>query len=278
MDDPAPRNRPSQAAPNHRASLIHPNQVARLPQLNPQRKQGYVGLVRRCWQALDSLPPGERKYNEAYQTLVRTSQTLMLGLKNYHRAAKQRQRQQQAGVTGPQRSQPPHESRIQFNQLMPEIQQKVNEHIFFYPPSVMEEMRKAEDWLGEAKSRFGQALQRLQVAETRKEEFQRQAQRRLAAGSPLTPQMMDISNTKFAQCDRAIAEPQTFIEKFRAQQNELRNAQPSQQRTRSLPSVTVWLAGASNERFWGPEQYGGAHQEASGQATLPTNVWRLHCL
>ena len=129
---------------------------------------------------------------------------------------------------------------------MPDIQQKVSEHIFYYPPSVMEEMKKAEDWLSEAKARFGQALQRLQVPETRKEQFQRQVQQRLASGSPLTPQMMDIFNTKLAQSDRAIAESQTFIEKFRAQQNGFRDGQPSQQYTQAYPNVAVAMSQPSS--------------------------------
>ena len=66
--------------------------------------------------------------------LVRTSQTLMQGMKNYQQAAKQRQLQQQQaaqaaqqsaaqeGVTGQQLSQQPHNNSVQFNQLMPEIQ------------------------------------------------------------------------------------------------------------------------------------------------------------
>ena len=106
---------------------------------------------------------------------------------------------------------------------MAETQWKVNNHTFFYPPLVVEDMRNAEDRLSEAKARFRQALQRLQIAETRKEEFQRQAQQRLASGSPLTSQMMDIFNTKLAQCDRAMTtESYTFIEEFMAQQNKFR--------------------------------------------------------
>ena len=254
------QNRPNQAAPHQQASLIRPEQVGRLPQLNPQQKNQYENLVRRCWDALNTLPQSEQKYNEAYQTLVRTSQTLMQGMKNYQQAAKQRQMQQQqaaqaaqaqaqqqaqaqaqaaqqqsaqqAAIAGQQQPQQPQSSSVQFSQLMPEIQQKVNEHTFFFPPAMIEGTRQAEEWLREAKARFGQALQRLQVARTKKAEFQRQAQQRQASGNPLTPQEMEVFNSKLAQCNKAITESQTFMEKFKAQQNEFRNAQHSQQYTK----------------------------------------------
>jgi hypothetical protein len=238
--DASAQGRPTQAAPHQQASLIRPEQVSRLPQLTPVQKQQYEGLVRKCWEALNSLPQGEQKYNEAYQHLVRTSQTLMQGMKNYQQAAKQRHMQQQqqqqqaaqaaqqqqqaqaqaqaqAGVPGQQQSQQPQNNSVQFTQLMPDIQNKVNDQSFYYPPAMIEGTRQAEDWLREAKARFGQALQRLQVARTKKAEFQRQAQQ------------MEVFNSKLAQCSKAITESQTFMEKFKAQQNEFRNAQPSQQ-------------------------------------------------
>ncbi len=97
---------------------------------------------------------------------------------------------------------------------------------------MIEGTRQAEEWLREAKARFGQALQRLQVARTKKAEFQRQAQQRQASGNPLTPQEMEVFNSKLAQCNKAITESQTFMEKFKAQQNEFRTTQPSQQYTK----------------------------------------------
>ena len=152
----------------------------------------------------------------------------MLGLKKYHRAAKQRQWQQQAGVTGPQRSQQPQKSRVQFNQLMPDIERKVNEHIFFYPPAMIEGNRKAEDWVSEATSRFGQALQRLHVAQAKEAEFLGQAQEREASNHPLTSQETEVFHAKLALCSKAVADSLTFIKEFKAQQNGFRDGQPSQ--------------------------------------------------
>ena len=72
-----PQYTPSRTAHHQHASLIRLEQVARLPQLNLREKQTYENVVRKCWEALESIPQEEPNYNEAYQMLVRTSQTLM---------------------------------------------------------------------------------------------------------------------------------------------------------------------------------------------------------
>ena len=141
----------------------------------------------------------------------------------------------QAGATGQQHSQQHRGSRVQFSQLMSETQRKVNNHTYFYPPCVVEEIRRAEDGLSEAKARFARAIQRLQVADTNKEEFQRQAYQRLASGTPLTPPLTHIFYAKLAQCDKAMTELQTFIENCTAGQSEFGHA-PSQRHTQPVPT------------------------------------------
>ena len=121
---------------------------------------------------------------------------------------------------------------------MSETQRKVNNHTYFYPPWVVEEIRRAEDGLSEAKARFGRATQRLQVADTKKEEFQRQAQQRLASGTPLTPPITHVFYAKLAQCDKAMTELQTVIENCTAQQNEFRHA-PSQRHAQPCSNVAI---------------------------------------
>ena len=189
-----------QAWSNEQASFLGAEQVARLPQPKARRNLQAEGLERKCWAIHDSLSQEEQQSSQAHQTLARTSRILMLALKSHIEAARQMQMHQQegaqsaqqstghqAGASGQQQSQQHRSSRVHFSQLMSETQRKVKNHTFFYPPSVVKEFRRAEDGLSEAKARFGQAIQKLQVAETKKEEFQRQAHRRLASGTPLTP-------------------------------------------------------------------------------------------
>lgn len=270
--DGGANQRPAAPAPAQQASLIRPEQVQRLPQLNPAQKQQYEQGVKRFWEILNNTPQGDPKYNEAYQGLVRTSSQLMAGMKQWQQTAKQRQlaqqqaaqqaaqqqqAQQQAAQQQQQQAQPQPQvqkqatqapqaqggtaqggnSSVQFNQLMPEIQKRVNEQNFYYPPAMTKGTEPAENWLREAKARLGQALQRLQVAKQKKTEFQRQAQQRQQAGNPLTPQETEVYNNKIAQCDRAISESGSFMKKFNEQQEQFRSAQPQHQYTKQAAAA-----------------------------------------
>lgn len=255
-------NRPAAPAPQQQASLIRPEQVQRLPQLNAAQKQQFEQGVKRFWDVLNNSQQGDPKYNEAYASLVRTSSQLMAGMKQWQQAAKQRQLAQQNGQQQQQQQQQQQPSQptpnqqaqkppiqaptapgapaqaaaaaaanntLQFSQLMPEIQRKVKEQHFYYPPAMTKGTEPAEVWLREAKTRLGQALQRLQVAKQKKAEFQRQAQQRAQQGNPLTPQEQEVFSSKVAQCDRAVAESTSFMKKFNEQQEQFRAAQPQNQ-------------------------------------------------
>ena len=248
----APQARPAQAGSQQQASLIRPEQVSRLPQLTPQQKQQYEQAVRRFWEVMNSTPQGEARHNEAYQKLVQTSQTLMQGMKNFQAAQKRRQMQQQqaaqAGASGGQAAGPPaqaqapsqvqaqaqaqvqaqpqqpaqHTNALQFSQLHADIQDKVNQLTFYYPPAMIEGTKQAEDWLREAKARYGQALQRMQVATAKMDELKRQVAQRQQQGNPLSQQEQEGFRNKLSQCQKAITESQSFMEKFRQQQQDFR--------------------------------------------------------
>lgn len=246
MDNSQQQQRPAQGAPGQQ-SLIRPEQVSRLPQLNPQQKQQYEQAVRKFWEVMSSTPPGEPRHQEAVQKLVATSQTLMQGMKNFQMAAKRRQQQQQQAAQAaqaaaqagqgsdaqgqgqvqgqPQQSQ----NSVTFNQLLPETQAKVNSLTFHYPPAMVEGTKQAEDWLREAKGRYGQALQRMQAATQKMNEFKNAVGQRQAAGNPLNQTEQQAFQNKVSQCQKVISESQNFMEKFRAQQNEFRNQQPQHQ-------------------------------------------------
>ncbi|KAK5490700.1 Transcription initiation factor TFIID subunit 12 [Exophiala xenobiotica] len=93
--DGGANQRPAAPAPSQQASLIRPEQVQRLPQLNPAQKQQFEQGVKRFWEILNNTPQGDPKYNDAYQGLVRTSSQLMAGMKQWQQNAKQRALAQQ---------------------------------------------------------------------------------------------------------------------------------------------------------------------------------------
>lgn len=238
----AQQSRPAQAVPQQQASLIRPEQVSRLPQLNPQQKQQYEGAVRRFWEIMNSAPQGEPRHTQAYQKLVETSQTLMQGMKNFQAAQKRRQLQQQQAAqqaasggqpvqAQPVQNQAPPQSgnALQFNQLHADIQEKVNQLKFSYPPAMIEGTKQAEDWLREAKARYGQALQRMQVATAKMDELKRQVAARQSQGNPLNQHEQEAFRNKLSQCQKAITESQNFMEKFRQQQNDFMQKQPQNQ-------------------------------------------------
>ena len=242
MDGGGPQQRGAQGgAPHQQASLIRPEQVARLPQLNEQQKQQYTAGVRKFWEILNGSQQGDQRYNEAYQRLVQTSQTLMQGMKNFQMQAKQRQAQQQQAQAAQQAqqqaqqaqaasrqggAQPGQNNGVAFTALSDDIQAKVNARPFILPPQMSQGSKQAEDWLREAKARYGQALQRMSVARSKKAEFERQYQMRTSSGNPLNTQEHENYTAKVNQCNKAIAESSNFMEKFTAQQNEFRSQQP----------------------------------------------------
>jgi transcription initiation factor TFIID subunit 12 len=244
--DNSQQGRAAQAGAQQQASLIRPEQVSRLPQLNPQQKLQYEQAVRKFWEIMNSTPQGEQRHNQAYQKLVETSQTLMQGMKNFQAAQKRRQLQQQqaaqqAAASGqPVQAQPgqgqpqPGQagqsgSALQFNQLHTDIQEKVNSMKFSYPPAMIEGTKQAEDWLREAKARYGQALQRMQVATAKADELKRQYNGRQQQGNPLNQQESEAFRNKLSQCQKAITESQNFMEKFRQQQADFVQKQPQNQ-------------------------------------------------
>ncbi|RMD43043.1 hypothetical protein DV735_g2091, partial [Chaetothyriales sp. CBS 134920] len=203
--------RPVAAAQPHQTSLIRAEQVARLPQLTEAQKQQYTTGVKRLWDVLNSTPQSDSQYIEAYKKLDHTSQTLMQGMKNYQMQVKQRA---------------PAQGSAAFSSLSEEVQAKVNAHHFILPPQMPAGSKQAEDWLRQAKSRYGQALQRMNAAQQKKVELERQYQMRVNSGNPLNQQELDIYNSRLTHCNKAISESNTFMDKFRAQQNEFRSKKP----------------------------------------------------
>lgn len=204
-------------------------------------------------------------YERAMQQLMQLSQQLMTGMKQFNAQRQkmvaqqaQQQAQQQAnqantqsvpnqtpsaqsmananaqrpqGQQQPQAGQQPQQqsSTVTFSQLLPEVQMRVNAQTFFYPPAMIEGTQPAEHWLNEAKARYGQAIQRAQMAKSKRNELQRAASQRQAAGNPLTQEESQGLSAKLAQCDKAIRESQNFMEKFKEQQDGFAKAKSQQQ-------------------------------------------------
>ena len=240
MADNSLQNRPQQPAPPaQQGSLIRAEQVKKLPHLREDQKVHQEVVISKLWDMINNSAQGSEQHTKAYAKLSEISTTMMQDMKKFH-ALKRQQAQQQAAQGHPQAqarmglnaqgqglNNPQNNGQI-FAQLNPTIQQRVNEQHFYYPPQMVEGTRAAEEWLREAKARYGQALSRSEVAKTKMREFQISVQNRHKAGNPLSASEEEIYKNKLEQCRKAIAEAASFMDKFREQQTQFQRQQPQQ--------------------------------------------------
>jgi transcription initiation factor TFIID subunit 12 len=209
-------------------SMIRPEQVKRLPHLNDEKKQQHEVYIQRLWDNLRSNPQGSPDYQKALASLANISTSLMAGMKRYNA---QRHQQQQQGLIAQQQA--PSSSNetesfrsaglgIQPTQILPHIQLKVSNYPFSLPPTMPEASAQAETWLREARNRLAQAMQRAEHAQKKKVDIQANAQARNQSGNPLTPQEHEALRNKMMQCNKVLAESNSFMEKFKDQQNQFR--------------------------------------------------------
>lgn len=252
-------------------NLIRPEQVARLPHLSAQQKQETQFKVSKLWEYIhnNGANPNDPNYQKASSTLSQMSANLMNGMKKFREMQAQSQQrggppnaqgmsmppqqqvqqaQQPTAAAPQQQPQPqpqPSSGAVTFAQLQPEVQARVNQQTFCFPPAMTEGTPHANQWLQEAKARYGQAIQRAQMAKGKKTDLQRAAHVRQQQGNPLTPEEQNGLNAKLAQCDKAIRESQSFMEKFKEQQEQFRNARPQQRF--SQPTGPQAVAGSESQ-------------------------------
>jgi transcription initiation factor TFIID subunit 12 len=223
----AVQNGQPSAAPPQQASLIRPEQVKKLPHLNDETKARQEGGIQKLWDVINSRPPNSQDYQDAYARLSSISASLMHGMRQYQSRMKQQAAAQAGQQNGTTTNSHAPSNPTTFEQLDPAIKARVNATQFIFPPAMTEGQPNADNWLREAKARFGQALQRSEMAKQRKLDLQRNLQARQQAGV-VTPEEMTVFSTKIQQCQKAIAESDNFMSKFREQQQNFR--QQAQQR------------------------------------------------
>jgi transcription initiation factor TFIID subunit 12 len=231
----AVQNGQPSAAPPQQASLIRPEQVKKLPHLDQETKARQEVGIQKLWDIINTRPANSPEQQQAYSRLGQISATLMNGMRQWNakkqqqQAAQQQAAQQAAQQNSTSTTSHGNSNATTFEQLNPTIQARVNATQFIYPPAMTEGQPNAENWLREAKARFGQALQRSEVAKQRRADLQRTLAARQQAGAA-TPEDINMFNTKIQQCQKAIAESDNFMIKFREQQQSFRQQAQGQQR------------------------------------------------
>ena len=223
---------PSVANQQH-ASLIRTDQVQKLPHLSDAQKVTHTQLVRTLWEVLNSQPPNTSEYVNANAKLTQLSQSLMRGMKVFQQNRSQQQ-QSSMGRPGPQngvshanQTQRPQMVQPQsFQQLLPQIQQKVNSLNFVLPPAISKE--QTEGWLPEAKLRYGLALQKQEIGRAKLAELRQAYSQRQAAGNVTQEEMQEFRNRQLA-AEKLLREGSDFLTKFKEQQETYRAQQQNQQ-------------------------------------------------
>ncbi|KAJ5624620.1 hypothetical protein N7510_000929 [Penicillium lagena] len=219
------------------SNLIRTDQVQKLPHLNDQQKAQHTQLVRGLWELLNTRDPTSHEYQTAHMKLTQLSQNLMKGMRLFQQSRQQalqqqQQQQQQAqqqqaqAVQGQpvQRTQPNNPQSL--GQLLPAIQAKVNQLNFFLPPNTTPE--QLQNWIPEARLRYGIALQKQEVGRARLADLRQQFNQRQSQGSMTQEDMQAFKNRQLA-AEKLLREGSEFLEKFMEQQESFKMQQQNQQ-------------------------------------------------
>ncbi|KKY15366.1 putative transcription initiation factor tfiid subunit 12 [Phaeomoniella chlamydospora] len=259
---------PQQLQPAQQSALIRAEQVKKLPHLNEQQKAQYEQMVQKLWEAVNGQPQGSENWNKAYTRLSHVSKQLMNGMRTWQAARQQANAAAQvAGAATPNQQQQPQQSAAitEFSQLNPQIQARVNAYPIVFPPTVNQGTQQATDWLREAKMRFGQALQRMELGKAKMQELSKLAQQREAAGNPFQQNEMTQVQTKMAQYRKTVAEANSFLERFKAQQSQFRSEAPPAQQNVAAASTGPQIEGAV-------EAPAGQSSQPNGQGPAPHTI------
>lgn len=230
-----PQNNQSMVAPQQHSNLIRTDQVQKLPHLNDQQKATHTQLVRNLWELLNNRDAQSQEYQTAHIKLTQLSQNLMKGMRMFQQSRQQalQQHQQAQAAAATVQGQPVQRSQSanpqSFQQLLPQIQTRVNNLNFFLPPNISQE--QIQSWLPEARLRYGIALQKQEIGRARINELRQQFSQRQTTGSLSQEEMQEFKNRQMA-AEKLFREGSDFLNKFREQQEGFRAQQQNQQANR----------------------------------------------
>lgn len=269
--------------PQQHSNLIRTDQVQKLPHLNDQQKAQHTQLVRNLWEALNTRDPQSHEYQTAHVKLSQLSQNLMKGMRMFQQNRQQALQQHQAQAAAaaqqqqgqPQQGQPV--QRTQSNnpqnlaQLLPQIQAKVSALNFYLPPNVTQE--QVQNWIPEARLRYGIALQKQEVGRARIADLRQQFAQRQSQGNMTQEEMQEFKNRQLA-AEKLFREGSDFLTKFKEQQESFKaQSQSGQQMSQQQGQIA---SAASTQQPAVPAgtaaNVTAAQAAPSNQAGVATNV------
>lgn len=212
---------PAAAAQQH-SNLIRTDQVQKLPHLNDQQKAAHTQAVRHLWEILNSRDPQSNEYQTAHMKLTQISQSMMKGMRQYQQNRQQAIAQQNAALAAAPAARVPPTNPQSMSQLLPQIQRRVENLQFFFPPSITKD--GMQQWLPEARLRYGIALQKQEVGRARIAELRQQLAARQVAGNLTQEELQEFKNRQLA-AEKTFREGSEFLNKFREQQEQFKQSQ-----------------------------------------------------
>ncbi|KAH0543312.1 hypothetical protein FGG08_002375 [Glutinoglossum americanum] len=248
------------------------DQIKTLPHLNALQKERYEDGVKKLWDAINSNPYDSPEHQAARKKLEHVGATIKLELKRWQQSNMNPVKQE--GGRAPGQAQPlPQSQQQQPNQgvrgppsgqvqLGPSIVQHLSQFPFIIPPNMAPDTQESQKWLAEAKLRYGQALQRLEVSKGAMASLD---QRRLAAadGKPLSQEEQLEFQQKKTGLMKNHSDAKSFVDMFRKQQLEFKNQ--AQQRAQGAAGPQISQGG-------NPGTSGGSR---GSQQSPPTAVQHL---
>ncbi|KZF21788.1 hypothetical protein L228DRAFT_261917 [Xylona heveae TC161] len=254
MDSTGNSQQPQPQAQPQNPPLIRVEQVRNLHHITDQQKAQYATGIKKLWDVIQSRPSDSPEYQQAHNKLAEVSQSIWTSLKRFQQRAQQQAAQapaqaqtqtqtqaQQTGINQAQQQAPPPRPATQppvsqappaqpmnpsmqsLQQLAPQILQIVAAFPFTLPPSLSESSPEGEKWLGEAKLRYGQALQNSETATSSLRRLTQMVQQRQTAGQVLSQDDQAKVNQTRARWQKQYADSLRFLESFRKQQADFKN-------------------------------------------------------
>lgn len=197
--------------------LLTIDEIENMPHLGKKEKVAHKEFVRNLWTVLNDSDRPSQEYETAHTRLTLLSQRLRDVQQAYQEPQLALQQQEQTYDTQVEQQAEwvPWNKVQHFSQLLSSIQERVLGLAFYAPPDMANEL--VENWVAEARLRYGKALQKQEEAQTQMSEFDEEIERRQSQGDMSREEIQGYVDRRRAIA-RISEEGQEFVQRFTEQQ------------------------------------------------------------
>lgn len=197
--------------------LLTVDEIENMPHLGKKEKVAHKEFVRNLWTVLNDSDRPSQEYETAHTRLTLLSQRLRDVQQAYQEPQLALQQQEQTYDTQVEQQAEwvPWNKVQHFSQLLSSIQERVLGLTFYPPPDMANEL--VENWVADARLRYGKALQKQEEAQTQLSEFDEEIERRQSQGDMSREEIQGYVDRRRAIA-RISEEGQEFVQRFTEQQ------------------------------------------------------------